>query len=142
MRAGIHGGCLSGPCGRSGHCLLQHGALCLFFPKKQEPALVRYSAFDWELLVYCADICHFQYLLEDPSFSIYTGHKQLTFALSKVADAWTAMQCRKLPYVADLYTDIRHVPVDKKIVADMLSRPPSHTARPDSCLPAHDLALY
>ena len=105
-----------------------------FFSKKLEPAQVRYSAFDRELYACCAGIRHFRYMLEGRPFTIYTDHKPLTFALSKVADAWTAMQCRQLSYVAEFTTDIRHVPGAENVVADTLSRPPS--TGPDSCQPA------
>jgi hypothetical protein len=43
------------------------------------------------------------------------------------------MQCRQLSYVAEFTTEIRHVPGVDNVVADTLSRPPSHTAGPDSC---------
>jgi hypothetical protein len=68
----------------------------------------------------------FPVYVEGPAITIYTDHKPLTYALGKVAD-------------------IRHVPGVDNVVADTLSRPPSHitgpdsrshTARPDSCLPA------
>jgi hypothetical protein len=67
-------------------------------------------------------------MLEGQPFTIYTDHKPLTYALGKVADGWTAMQC-----VAEFTTDIRHVPGVDNVVANTLSRPPSHTAGPDSC---------
>jgi transposase InsO family protein len=107
-----------------------------FFSKKLEPAQVRYSAFDRELFACCAGIRHFRYMLEGRLFTIYTDHKPLTFALSKVADAWTAMQCRQLSYVAEFTTDIRHVPGADNVVADTLSRPPSSASSgPDSSSP-------
>ncbi len=108
-----------------------------FFCKNMEPAQVRYSAFDRELLACCASIRHFRYMLGGRLFTIYTDHKPLTYALGKVADGWTAMQCRQLFYVAEFTTDIRHVPGVDNVVADTLSRPPSHTAEPDSCLLSH-----
>jgi cleavage and polyadenylation specificity factor subunit 1 len=104
-----------------------------FFSKKMEPAQVRYLAFDRELLACCAGICHFSYILEGQIFTIYTDHKPLTYALGKVADGWTAMQCRQLSFVAEFTTDIRHMPGVDNVVADTLYRPPSHAARPDSC---------
>jgi hypothetical protein len=104
-----------------------------FFSRKLEPAQIRYLAFDHELFACCAGIQHFRYMLEGGPFTIYTDHNPLTYALGKVADGWTAMQCRKLSYVVEFTTDIRHVPGVDNVVADTLSRPPSHTAGPDSC---------
>jgi hypothetical protein len=66
-------------------------------------------------------------------FTIYTDHNPLTYALGKVADGWTAMQCLQLSYVAEFTSDIHYVPGVDNVVADTLSRPPYHTARPDSC---------
>jgi hypothetical protein len=43
-------------------------------------------------------------MLEEQPFTIYKDHKPLTFALSKVADGWTAMQCRQLFYEAEFTT--------------------------------------
>jgi hypothetical protein len=71
--------------------------------------------------------------MEGRPFTIYTDHKPLTYALGKVADGWMAMQCRQLAYVAEFTTSIRHVPGVDNVVADTLSRRPSHTAGLDSC---------
>jgi hypothetical protein len=59
--------------------------LLAFFSKKLELARMRYSAFDRELFACVAGIRHFRYMLEGRSFTIYTDHKPLTFALGKVA---------------------------------------------------------
>jgi transposase InsO family protein len=95
-----------------------------FYSKKFDPAQVRYSAFDRELLACCSGIRHFRWMLEGRRFTIYTDHKPLTFALFKAADAWTARQGRQLSYVAEFTSDIRHVPGVENVVADNLSRPP------------------
>ncbi len=81
-----------------------------FFSKKLEPAQMRYSAFDRELFACVAGIRHFRYMLEGRPFTIYTNHKPLTFALGKVSELWMAMQSRRLSYVAEFSTDIRHIP--------------------------------
>ncbi len=39
-------------------------------------------------------------MLEGRRFTLYTDHKPLTFALSKVAEPWTARQSRHLSYIA------------------------------------------
>jgi hypothetical protein len=69
-----------------------------FFSKKLELAQIRYSAFDPELFACVSGIRHFHYKLAGRSFTIYTDHKSLTFALGKVSEPWTAMQSRQLSY--------------------------------------------
>jgi hypothetical protein len=95
-----------------------------FFPKKLEPAQMRYSAFDWELFACVTGIRHFGYMLEGRPSTIYTNHKPLTFALGKVSEPWTAMHSRQLSYVAKFTTDIRHIPCSENLLTDTLSRPP------------------
>jgi hypothetical protein len=95
-----------------------------FFSKKLDPAQTRYSAFDRELLACASGIRHFRYMLEGRKFTIFTDHKPLTFAISRVSDPWTARQSRQLSYVAEYTSDIRHIAGVNNVVADTLSRPP------------------
>jgi transposase InsO family protein len=95
-----------------------------FFSQKLEPAQVKYSAFDCELLACYLGIRHFRYMLEGRHFTIFTDHKPLTFALKRSSDPWTARQCRQLAFVAECTSDIRHVAGKDNVVADALSRPP------------------
>jgi transposase InsO family protein len=60
---------------------------------------------------------------------VYTDHKPLTYAISRVSDPWNARQCRQLAYVAEYTSDIRHIAGAENIVADTLSRPPGHVPR-------------
>jgi hypothetical protein len=71
-----------------------------FFSKKLEPAQTKYSAFDRELLACSLGIRHFRHMLEGRRFTIFTDHKPLTYALSRVSEPWTARQARHLSYVA------------------------------------------
>jgi transposase InsO family protein len=95
-----------------------------FFSKKLDPAQTRYSAYDRELLACVSGIRHFRFMLEGRRFTLYTDHKPLTFALSKVAEPWTARQSRHLSYIAEFTSDIRHIAGLDNVVADTLSRPP------------------
>jgi hypothetical protein len=104
-----------------------------FFSKKLEPAQVKYSAFDRELLACFLGIRHFRYMLEGRHFTIYTDHKPLTTAINRASDPWTARQCRQLAYVAEYTSDIRHIAGTSNVVADALSRPPA-PAFPGGCL--------
>jgi len=98
-----------------------------FYSKKLDPAQTRYSAFDRELLACVAGIRHFRFMVEGRSFTLYTDHKPLTFALSKAAEPWSARQCRHLSYIAEFTSDIRHISGVSNVVADTLSRPPEET---------------
>ena len=101
-----------------------------FFSKKLSPAQEKWSAFDRELWACFSGIRHFRFILEGRSFTIFTDHKPLTYALSRTTDAWTAKQCRQLSYVAEFTADIQHVPGTENVVADALSRPSASSSRP------------
>ena len=101
-----------------------------FFSKKLSPAQEKWSAFDRELWACFSGIRHFRFILEGCSFTIFTYHKPLTYALSRSTDAWTAKQCRQLSYVAEFTSDIQHVLGKENVVADALSRPSSSSSRP------------
>jgi hypothetical protein len=73
-------------------------------------------------------------MLEGRPFTIYTDHKPFTYALGKVADGWTAIQCRQLSYVAEFTTDIRHMPgLDNVVVNTLFMPPPVPIPGPDGC---------
>ena len=63
-----------------------------------------------------------RFLLEGRSFTAYVDHKPLTFAMSKVAEPWSARQQRHLAAISEFTTDIRHVAGKANPVADCLSR--------------------
>jgi hypothetical protein len=62
-------------------------------------------------------------MLEGSTFTLYTDHKPLTFALSKVAKPWTARQQRQLSFLSGFPSDIQLVAGKGNVVADALSRP-------------------
>ncbi len=99
-----------------------------FFSRKLEPAQVKYSAFDRELLACYLGIRYFRYMVEGRKFTIYTDHKPLTFALKRTTDPWTARQCRQLAFVAEYTSDLRHLAGKDNVVSDALSRPHGHAA--------------
>lgn len=98
-----------------------------FFSKKLHPAEVKYSTFDRELLAMYLAIRHFRYFLEGRPFQIFTDHKPLTFAFSKIADPWSSRQQRHLAYISEFSTDIQHIIGKNNVVADVLSRPSIYT---------------
>ena len=93
-----------------------------FFSRQLRPAETKYSAFDRELLAIYLGIRHFRYFLEGRTFTVFTDHKPLTFAMSKISDPWSARQQRHLSYVSEYTTDIQHVDGKNNHVADALSR--------------------
>lgn len=92
-----------------------------FFSKKLSPSELKYSAFDRELLAIYLNIKHFRYLLEGRSFTVYTDHKPLTFALSSKTER-SPRQTRHLEYISQFTNDIQHICGESNIVADTLSR--------------------
>ena len=65
---------------------------------------------------------HFRYFLEGLHFVIFTDHKPLTFALSKISDTWSARQQLQLSAISQFTTDVRHIAGKANLVADTLSR--------------------
>lgn len=92
-----------------------------FFSKKLQPAELKYSAFDRELLAVYAAIKHFRYFVEGRKFTVYTDHKPLTTALNTKTER-SPRQTRHLDYISQFTSDIRHVKGKSNIVADALSR--------------------
>ncbi|KAJ8415636.1 hypothetical protein AAFF_G00426160 [Aldrovandia affinis] len=66
-----------------------------FFSRQLSPSERKYSTFDRELLGLWLAIRHFRFLLEGREFTAYVDHKPLTFAMSKVAEPWSARQQRQ-----------------------------------------------
>ena len=56
----------------------------------------------------------FRYFLEGRHFVIFTDHKPLAFAFSKVCDAWSARQQRQLSAISEFTTDVRHIAGKRK----------------------------
>ena len=73
---------------------------------------------------------HLPHHLEGRDFTVWTDHKPLTFALSRMSDSWTAQQQWQLSYVAEFTNKIVHVPGRLNIVVDLMSRPPQAVPAP------------
>jgi hypothetical protein len=67
---------------------------------------------------------HFRYMLDGRKFHILSDHKPLTQALHRVSYPWTPGVQQQLSYLAELTSDVRHVPGKANVVANALSRPP------------------
>ena len=93
-----------------------------FFSRQLKSNEVKYSTFDRELLAVHLGVRHFRCFLEGRVFTIFTDHKPLTFAMSKVSEPWSARQQRQLAAISEFSTDIQHVAGKDNSVADALSR--------------------
>lgn len=93
-----------------------------FFSKQLRPPEQKYSTFDRELLGLYLAVRHFKFYLEGQPFTIYTDHKPLIGAMSKISDPCNARQQRHLAYISEFSTDIRHISGKTNVVADCLSR--------------------
>ena len=99
-----------------------------FYSRKLNDAERKYSTFDRELLAAYSAIRHFRFMLEGRSFTLYTDHKPLTFAISRTSPPWSARQQRHLSYISEYTSSIVHLPGAENCVADALSRPTSSTS--------------
>lgn len=94
-----------------------------YFSKAFSPAQKKYSTFDRELLAIYMAIIHFRYLIEGRELIVYTDHKPLTFALSKVGTAnETPKRANRLMFISEFTSEIKHIEGSKNTVADALSR--------------------
>ena len=93
-----------------------------FFSRKLNPAQVKYSPYDRELLAIYEAIKHFRHMVEARDFTIYTDHKPVTFGFHSRKDNCSPRQFRHLDLIAQFSTDLRHISGKDNIVADTLSR--------------------
>ena len=94
-----------------------------FYSRQLRDAERKYSTYDRELLAIELAIRHFRYFLEGRTFTVYTDHKPLVDAISKVSGPWTAKQERHLSFISEFVTD-KHLSGKVNVVADCLSRSP------------------
>ena len=95
-----------------------------FYSRQLRDAERKYSTYDRELLAIYLAIRHFRYFLEGRTFTVYTYHKPLVDAISKLSDPRTAKQQRHLSFISEFTTDIKHLFGKVNVVADCLSRCP------------------
>jgi len=92
-----------------------------FFSQKLNTTEIRYSTFDRELLGIYRAVKHFIHFLEHRSFTIYTDHKPLVYALT-LKDP-SPRQLHQTCFLSQFDCKIRYIPGNTNIVADCLSRP-------------------
>jgi cleavage and polyadenylation specificity factor subunit 1 len=98
--------------------------------KKFKPAQQKYSTYDRELLAIYEAVKNFRHMLEARQFTIFCGHKPITYAFQQKWDKCSPRQFKCLNFLAQFRTDIRHISGQDNVVADALSRVESITAPP------------
>lgn len=94
-----------------------------YFSKKLSETQKKYSTYDRELLAIYMAIQYFRKLFEGRELIVFTDHKPLTYAFSKLnSNAEIPRRTRQLLFISEFTTDIRHVGGQQNVVADSLSR--------------------
>ena len=93
-----------------------------YFSKALQGAQTRYSTYDLELLGVYLSVKHFEHLLLDKHFTIYTDHKSLVSSFTKPSETHSPRQVRYLSYLTQFDCEIKHIPGKDNVVADCLSR--------------------
>lgn len=94
-----------------------------YFSKKLSTTEEKYSTYDRELLAVYLAIRYFRYMIEGRQLVIYTDHKPLTHAFTKLGNSnELARRTRQLMFLSEFTTDIRYIEGSKNVVADALSR--------------------
>jgi hypothetical protein len=95
-----------------------------FFSRKLTDTESRYSTFDRELLAAQAAIKHFRHFCEGRLFQLWTDHKPLVTAISRVSTPISPRQQRHLAFISEFNVQLLYLPGFKNVVADFMSRPP------------------
>lgn len=93
-----------------------------FFSKKLAAKKTKLSPYDRELDAVFESVKHFRHVFEGRHIIIYTDHKPLTHAFHQNLDRATPWQFKRLEYIGQFTSDIRHVSGVDNVVADALSR--------------------
>lgn len=94
-----------------------------YFSKKLTDTQQKYSTYDRELLAIYLAIKHFRNMIEGRPLIVYTDHKPLMYAFTKVnSEKESPRRTRHLSFISEFTTDIRHITGSQNIVADALSR--------------------
>ncbi len=99
-----------------------------FFSCKLTDTESRYSTFDRELLAAQAAIKYFRHFCEGRLFQLWTDHKPLVTALSRVSTSISPRQQRHLAFISEFNVQLLYLPGLKNVVADFLSRPPPRSS--------------
>ncbi len=95
-----------------------------FFSRKLTDTELRYSTFDHKILAAQAAIKHFRHFCKGHLFQLWTDHKPLVTALSRVSTPISPRQQRNLAFISEFNVQLLYLPGLKNVMADFLSRPP------------------
>ncbi len=115
--------------------------LC-FFSRKLTDTESRCSTFDCELLAAQAAIKNFRHCCKGSFFQLWTNHKPLVTALSRVSIPISPRQQRQLSFISEFNVQLLYLPGLKNDVANFLSHPPPQTTRLVTTTTAADLVDY
>ena len=93
-----------------------------YFSKALNDTQKKYSVFDLELLAVFSAVKHFEHMLLDRTFTIFTDHLSLVHAFKKPTASHTLRQSRQLSYLAEFGCTIEHIAGHKNSTADFLFR--------------------
>jgi hypothetical protein len=94
-----------------------------FFSRKLTDKESRYSTFDCKLLAAQVAIKNFRHFCEGRAFQLWTYHKPLVTALSRVSAPISPRQQCHLAFISEFNVQLLYLPGLKNVVADFLSRP-------------------
>ncbi len=96
-----------------------------FISRKITDTESRYSTFFFyrELLAAQASMKHFRHFCKVRAFQLWTYHKPLVTALSRVSVPISPQQQRHLTFTSEFNVQLLYLPGLKNVVADLLSRP-------------------
>jgi hypothetical protein len=100
-------------------------AAAWFFPRKLTDTESRYSTFDGELLATQAAIKHFRHFCEGRAFQLWTDHKPLITALSRVSVPISPRQQRYLVFISEFNVQLLYLPGLKNVVTDFFVPSPT-----------------
>lgn len=94
-----------------------------YYSKKLTQTEVKYSTYDRELLAIFMAIKHFRSLVEGRKLTIYTDHKPLSYAFSKLnSENESPRRIRQLSFISEFTTSICYISGKQNVVADTFSR--------------------
>ncbi len=92
-----------------------------FFSRKLTDTESRYSTFDRELFAAQAAIKHLRHFCAGRLFQLWTDHKHLCTAISRVSTPISPRQQRHLAFISEFNVQLLYLPGLKNVVADFMS---------------------
>ena len=92
------------------------------FSRALNPAQLKYSDFNRELLAVKEAIRHFRHFLQGEKFTVFMDHRLLTTAIHSRNPTSSSRQYRHFAEISEMTTDLQHISGKNNVVADALSR--------------------